>query len=188
MKKLSFSIVTATLIAAVLSACGGGGSDSSGQAGSDAASAGTTGDSSLAYLAGTYVFPCKGVSYETSVNPTRTSDQGTIVIKPNAATGKMEVNVNIKAYEGSTNCEASTLDTDLSGNFTIRAKSSTKIYMDATGNPVAQDIDGATGDWSMSGDAMRWSPELAEHGPAGSELPGLDAAVGIGAGLGLDMD
>ena len=24
-------------------------------------------------------------------------------------------------------------------------------------------IDGATGDWSMSGDAMRWSPELAER-------------------------
>ena len=56
------------------------------------------------------------------------------------------------------------------------------------GNPVAVSIDGATGDWSMSGDAMRWSPDLAEHGPAGTELPGLDAAVGIGAGLGLDMD
>jgi hypothetical protein len=60
--------------------------------------------------------------------------------------------------------------------------------MAAAENPVAQAIDGATGDWSMSGDAMRWSPELAEHGPAGSELPGLDAAAGIGAGLGLDMD
>ena len=60
--------------------------------------------------------------------------------------------------------------------------------MDAAGNPVAQAIDGATGDWSMSGDAMRWSPELAEHGPGGSELPGLDVAAGIGAGLGLDMD
>jgi hypothetical protein len=60
--------------------------------------------------------------------------------------------------------------------------------MDAAENSVAQAIDGATGGWSMSGDAMRWSPELAEHGPAGSELPGLDAAAGIGAGLGLDMD
>jgi hypothetical protein len=60
--------------------------------------------------------------------------------------------------------------------------------MDAAGNAVAQAIDGATGDWSMSGDAMRWSPELAEHGPAGSELPGPDVAAGIGAGLGLDMD
>jgi hypothetical protein len=55
-------------------------------------------------------------------------------------------------------------------------------------NPVAEAIDGATGDWSMSGDAMRWSPELAERGPGAGELPGLDVAVGIGAGLGLDMD
>jgi hypothetical protein len=65
--------------------------------------------------------------------------------------------------------------------------------MDAAGrpgamNPVAEAIDGATGDWSMSGDAMRWSPELAEQGSIRGELPGLDAAVGIGAGLGLDMD
>ena len=29
-------------------------------------------------------------------------------------------------------------------------------------NPVAECIDGAVGDWSMSGDAMRWSPDLAE--------------------------
>jgi len=54
-------------------------------------------------------------------------------------------------------------------------------------NPVAAAIDGATGDWSMSGDAMRWSPELAERGAAGGELRGLDGAVGLGAGLGLDM-
>jgi hypothetical protein len=55
-------------------------------------------------------------------------------------------------------------------------------------NPIAVSIDGATGDWSMSGDAMRWSPDLAERGPVGAELPGLDVAVGIGGGLGLDMD
>jgi hypothetical protein len=54
-------------------------------------------------------------------------------------------------------------------------------------NSVAEAIDGATGDWSMSGDAMRWSPDLAEHGPTEGELRGLDAAAGIGAGLGLDM-
>ena len=60
--------------------------------------------------------------------------------------------------------------------------------MDTSGNPVAAAIDGATGDWSMSGDAMRWSPELAERGPADSDLPGLDAAAGLGTGLGLDMD
>ena len=54
-------------------------------------------------------------------------------------------------------------------------------------NAVAEAIDGATGDWSMSGDAMRWSPDLAEHGPAAGELRGVDMAAGVGTGLGLDM-
>jgi hypothetical protein len=56
-----------------------------------------------------------------------------------------------------------------------------------SGNPVAEAIDGATGDWSMSGDAMRWSPDLAERGPSSGELRGVDAAAGVGTGLGLDM-
>ena len=56
-------------------------------------------------------------------------------------------------------------------------------------NPIAEAIDGATGDWSMSGDAMRWSPDLASRGPVeGGELRGLDVAAGLGAGLGLDMN
>ncbi|RBY97978.1 hypothetical protein DQ237_03535 [Blastococcus sp. TF02-8] len=58
-------------------------------------------------------------------------------------------------------------------------------------NPVADAIDGATGDWSMSGDAMRWSPELAERAPAsgelGGELGGLEAGSGMGSALGLDI-
>jgi hypothetical protein len=60
--------------------------------------------------------------------------------------------------------------------------------MDSSVDPVAQAIDGATGDWSMSGDAMRWSPELAEQGPSSAELRGLDVAAGFGSGLGLDME
>ena len=58
-------------------------------------------------------------------------------------------------------------------------------------NPITQSIDGATGDITMSGDAMRWSPELADGqvgeralGPAG--LPGVDVAAGFGALIGLD--
>jgi hypothetical protein len=57
----------------------------------------------------------------------------------------------------------------------------------AASDPVAEAIDGATGDWSMSGDAMRWSPELAERGAGGDQLRGLDVAAGLGAGLGLDI-
>ena len=60
--------------------------------------------------------------------------------------------------------------------------------MTHAGNPVAESIDGATGDWSMSGDAMRWSPELAERGPSSGELGGLESAAGVGSGLGLDVD
>jgi hypothetical protein len=55
-------------------------------------------------------------------------------------------------------------------------------------NPIAEAIDGATGDWSMSGDAMRWSPELAEREAAAGELRGMDIAAGLGTGLGLDMN
>lgn len=51
-------------------------------------------------------------------------------------------------------------------------------------NPVAQAIDGAIGDWSMSGDAMRWSPELAEQGPAAGDLRVADLS---GGGLSLDV-
>ena len=59
----------------------------------------------------------------------------------------------------------------------------------AAADPVAESIDGATGDWSVSGDAMRWSPELAERGPdAGpaGQLAGLDVAAGLGAVLSLE--
>lgn len=56
--------------------------------------------------------------------------------------------------------------------------------------PVARAIDGATGDWSVSGDAMRWSAELADHPPP-ERIPGdllrLDLP-GLGGGVGLDLD
>jgi hypothetical protein len=68
-----------------------------------------------------------------------------------------------------------------------------EVVMDSPGkpvaaNPVAEAIDGATGDWSMSGDAMRWSPELADRDQTAGELRGLDVAAGLGAGLGLDIN
>ena len=54
-------------------------------------------------------------------------------------------------------------------------------------DPVAQAIDGATGDWSMSSDAMRWCPELAERAPAAGELGGLEPGAGVGSALNLDV-
>ncbi len=55
-------------------------------------------------------------------------------------------------------------------------------------DPVARSIDGATVDWSMSGDAMRWSPDLADRAPEErppmlASLPGLEAATGLGVDL-----
>ena len=62
--------------------------------------------------------------------------------------------------------------------------------MERRPNPVTESIDGATGDITMSGDAMRWSPELADGqgrvvGAPGA-LPGVDVAAGFGALIGLD--
>ena len=62
--------------------------------------------------------------------------------------------------------------------------------MERRPNPVTESIDGATGDITMSGDAMRWSPELADGQARGvaapGALPGVDVAAGFGALLGLD--
>lgn len=62
--------------------------------------------------------------------------------------------------------------------------------MERRPNPVTESIDGATGDITMSGDAMRWSPELADGqarpGGVPVALPGVDVAAGFGALLGLD--
>ena len=59
--------------------------------------------------------------------------------------------------------------------------------MDSLPNPVATAIDGATGDWSMSGDAMRWCPDLAEQQGGAGELRGRDVVTGLGIGLGSGL-
>jgi|SRR5947209_996764 len=61
----------------------------------------------------------------------------------------------------------------------------------ASGDPVAAALDGATRDVAVSGDAMRWSPDLADQPPGlpatgMGVLPGVDSAIGLGAALGLD--
>src|SRR3954469_18711980 len=60
--------------------------------------------------------------------------------------------------------------------------------MDTRDDAIAQALDGATGDYAVSGDAMRWWPDLAAQ-PArspGGGLPGVDVAGGLGSVLGLD--
>jgi hypothetical protein len=60
--------------------------------------------------------------------------------------------------------------------------------MERSPNPVTDAIDGATGDITMSGDAMRWSPELADGQArtAAASYPGVEVAAGFGSLLGLD--
>jgi hypothetical protein len=59
----------------------------------------------------------------------------------------------------------------------------------AASDVIAQALDGATGDYAVSGDAMRWSPDLAERPARSAAAPamqGLEAAAGLGSVLGLD--
>ncbi|SFP90151.1 serine/threonine-protein kinase RsbW [Geodermatophilus dictyosporus] len=51
---------------------------------------------------------------------------------------------------------------------------------------LADALDGAAGDVTVSGDAMRWSPERTEERPPSSGFPGVDVAAGLGSFLGLD--
>jgi hypothetical protein len=55
--------------------------------------------------------------------------------------------------------------------------------MERPPNPVTESIDGATGDITMSGDAMRWSPELADGQARGVAAPGALPGVDVAAGL-----
>ncbi len=61
----------------------------------------------------------------------------------------------------------------------------------ADADPIAQALDGATGDYAVSGDAMRWSPDLAGESASSAKAAaggfgGLEVAAGLGTMLGLD--
>ncbi len=57
----------------------------------------------------------------------------------------------------------------------------------AASEDLSDALDGAGGDLTVSGDAMRWSPEqAAAPAPPPSSFPGLDVAAGVGSALGLD--
>jgi hypothetical protein len=46
--------------------------------------------------------------------------------------------------------------------------------------PMAEAIDGAGTDWTVSSDAMRWSPRQASS----DRFPGVDCGTGVGEALG----
>ena len=55
----------------------------------------------------------------------------------------------------------------------------------AASDDLSDALDGAGGDLTISGDAMRWSPGHADA-PAPPAYPALDVAAGIGEFLGFD--
>lgn len=55
-----------------------------------------------------------------------------------------------------------------------------------TGHALDEAFDGAGEDWTVSGDAMRWSPGRA--GQRTPDQPGSDLAAGIGAVLHVHPD
>ncbi|SNS44273.1 hypothetical protein SAMN04488107_2578 [Geodermatophilus saharensis] len=56
----------------------------------------------------------------------------------------------------------------------------------APGEDLADALDGAGGDLTVSADAMRWSPDQVATPAPPRGLPGIDVAVGIGEFLGFD--
>jgi hypothetical protein len=54
------------------------------------------------------------------------------------------------------------------------------------GQELAEAMDGAGEDWTVSGDAMRWSPDRAGQWPP--DRAGVDVAAGIGAVLHVHPD
>lgn len=139
MKNLMRSTLSLTVVATVLSACGGGGSDNSGS--TDASGKAAT--TSIAQMAGTYIMPCKGTTLRHSADltsPGSESKSSTIIISADAATGKVTVNAQYRYYENSVTCEEAALSLDLTFFGTAVDKPGSKTYMSAAGKPVAASI------------------------------------------------
>jgi PAS domain S-box-containing protein len=58
--------------------------------------------------------------------------------------------------------------------------------VDQARSDLTDALEGASGDVSVSGDAMRWSPERPETPAPPVAFPALDVAAGLGSVLGLD--
>jgi hypothetical protein len=138
MKPSMRSMFTVTLITTALSACGGGGSDDS----SNDASGKSTASTSIAQMGGTYIFPCTGTTFQPSADPSAAKSESktaTIVITPDA-TGKASISAHYQYYRNSVNCDAATIDTDLTFLGTAIDKAGSKNYTNAAGKPVAAKV------------------------------------------------
>lgn len=132
MKKI-ISVIVLSALAVLLNACGGG-SSSSGSTSSNISATINTLDA----LRGTYVMACKGDNNNGAAGE---SSQGTTTITTTpGSTGGAVVSMHLLNYTGSTNCSASTLDTDVTVNGQVSGKGTTKNYIDATGSTVTANV------------------------------------------------
>jgi hypothetical protein len=138
MKTLMRSMFTLTFVATALSACGGGGGDSSTDTAGKSAAV-----TSIAQMAGTYVMPCTGKTFPPSSDPTAAkseSQTATIVISADAASGKATISARRQIYLNSTSCEADALNFDLTFLGTAVDKTGSKNYTNAAGKPVTASV------------------------------------------------
>jgi len=117
---------------AALTACGGGGSSDSSSSSTEA----SANASPLAAMQGTYVAACDGQTFDSGSS----SSQVTIIVTAPAGSSEVGVSVQVKGYTGSTDCAASTLDTDVTATGQLSSKSTTKTYTDATGKSVTAKV------------------------------------------------
>jgi hypothetical protein len=139
MKPSMRSMFTVTLITTALSACGGGGSEGS----SNDASGKSAASASIAQMGGTYTLPCTGTTFQPSADPSADkseSETATIVITPDASTGKASISAHRQYYRNSINCDAATLDTDFTFLGTASDKAGSKNYTNAAGKPVTAKV------------------------------------------------
>ena len=128
---------TLFFVATALSACGGGGDSSTDSSGTASAV------SSIAQMAGTYIMPCKGTTFPPSSNPsadTSESETATIVITPDAATGKATISARAQTYHNSATCDAAALEFDLTFHGTATDGPGSKNYTNAAGKPVTAKV------------------------------------------------
>ena len=129
------SAYLAALSTVLLAACGGGGSSST-------ATSTTASTDTFAALKATYAVACTGdtLRAQDGTITKLESSQGTITIATASGSNATTVSLRSQYYVGSTDCAASTLNTDLTANGQLSDKGTTKNYTDATGKTVTAKV------------------------------------------------
>lgn len=137
MKHSAYLVAFSTLL---LVACGGGGNSSTDT--TTTATTTTASTDTFAALKATYVLACTGETFRNldgTISKVESS-QGTVIVATASGSTATTVSLRSQYYLGSTDCAASTLNTDVTANGTLSDKGTTKNYTDATGKTVTAKI------------------------------------------------